>query len=84
MEARAYLKYARISPRKVSVVLDLIRNKPVDYAMAGRFPVIRGRVPCVPGPDPQAHSSQSAGSRIPHRQEDLARHPRAQGTRITQ
>ena len=34
MEARAYLKYARISPRKVSVVLDLIRNKPVDYAMA--------------------------------------------------
>ena len=34
MEARAYLKYARISPRKVSIVLDLIRNKPVDYAMA--------------------------------------------------
>lgn len=34
MEAKAYLKYARISPRKVSIVLDLIRNKPVDYAMA--------------------------------------------------
>ena len=34
MEARAYLKHARISPRKVSIVLDLIRNKPVDYAMA--------------------------------------------------
>ena len=34
IEARAYLKYARISPRKVSIVLDLIRNKPVDYAMA--------------------------------------------------
>ena len=34
MEAKAYLNYARISPRKVSVVLDLIRNKPVDYAMA--------------------------------------------------
>jgi large subunit ribosomal protein L22 len=34
MEARAYLKYARISPRKVSVVLDLIRNKPVEEAMA--------------------------------------------------
>ena len=31
-EARAYLKYARISPRKVSIVLDLIRNKPVDVA----------------------------------------------------
>ena len=33
MEARAVLKYARISPRKVKIVLDLIRNKPVDYAM---------------------------------------------------
>ncbi len=34
MEAKAHLKYARISPRKVSIVLDLIRNKPVEYAMA--------------------------------------------------
>jgi len=34
MEAKAYLNYVRISPRKVSVVLDLIRNKPVDLAMA--------------------------------------------------
>lgn len=34
MEARAYLKYARISPRKVQIVLDLIRNKPANVAMA--------------------------------------------------
>ena len=34
MEARAYLNYARIAPRKVQIVLDLIRNKPVDQAMA--------------------------------------------------
>lgn len=34
MEARAYLKYARISPRKVQIVLDLIRGKDVDMAMA--------------------------------------------------
>lgn len=34
MEARAYLKYARISPRKVAVVLDLIRGKDADLAMA--------------------------------------------------
>ena len=34
MEARAQLKYARISPRKVQIVLDLIRNKPVDVAVA--------------------------------------------------
>ena len=34
MEARAYLRNARISPRKVQIVLDLIRNKPVDFALA--------------------------------------------------
>ena len=34
MESKAYLNYVRISPRKVSVVLDLIRNKPADLAMA--------------------------------------------------
>ena len=34
MQAKAYLRYARISPRKVQIVLDLIRNKPVDEAMA--------------------------------------------------
>ena len=31
--AKAYLKYARISPRKVSIVLDLIRGKDVGAAM---------------------------------------------------
>ena len=34
MEARAYLKYLRISPRKVKIVLDLIRGKDTDTAMA--------------------------------------------------
>jgi large subunit ribosomal protein L22 len=34
MESRAYLRNARISPRKVQIVLDLIRNKPVDIALA--------------------------------------------------
>ena len=34
MEAKAILKYARISPRKVKIVLDLIRNQPVEKAMA--------------------------------------------------
>ena len=34
MEAKAYLKYARISPRKVKIVLDLIRGKDVATAMA--------------------------------------------------
>ena len=34
MDARASLRQVRISPRKVGIVLDLIRNKPVEYAMA--------------------------------------------------
>ncbi|MDR1240381.1 MAG: 50S ribosomal protein L22 [Oscillospiraceae bacterium] len=33
-EVVAHLKYARISPRKVGIVLDLIRNKPVRLALA--------------------------------------------------
>ena len=34
MQARAELKHLRISPRKVGIVLDLIRNKPAGTAMA--------------------------------------------------
>lgn len=34
MEARAHLRYARISPRKVQIVLDLIRGKDVALASA--------------------------------------------------
>ena len=34
MEAKAILKYARISPRKVCIVLDLIRGKDVAMARA--------------------------------------------------
>ena len=34
MEATAKATYVRISPRKVQIVLDLIRNQPTDKAMA--------------------------------------------------
>jgi large subunit ribosomal protein L22 len=34
MEAKAYLKGLRITPRKVKIVLDLIRNKPAGTAIA--------------------------------------------------
>ena len=34
MEARAYLKYLRISPRKVVILCDLIRGKDVKTAVA--------------------------------------------------
>ena len=33
-EGRAHLRYIRISPRKVSIVLNLIRGKDTDTAMA--------------------------------------------------
>ena len=34
MEAKAYARYVRIAPRKVQIVLDLIRNQPAEKAMA--------------------------------------------------
>ena len=34
MQATAKVTYVRIAPRKVQIVLDLIRNKPADKAMA--------------------------------------------------
>ena len=34
MEATAKVTFVRIAPRKVKIVLDLIRNKPCDEAMA--------------------------------------------------
>ena len=34
MQAKAYLRYLRVSPRKVKIVLDLIRNKDLREAYA--------------------------------------------------
>ncbi len=34
MEATAKATFVRVAPRKVQIVLDLIRNKPADEAMA--------------------------------------------------
>lgn len=34
MQAKAHMKYVRISPRKISIVGDLIRGKDVKYAKA--------------------------------------------------
>jgi len=34
MEVKAYFRYIRISPRKVKIVLDLIRGKDVKMALA--------------------------------------------------
>lgn len=34
MEAKAQVKHVRIAPRKVKIVIDLIRNKPLNVALA--------------------------------------------------
>ena len=34
VEAKAHVKYVRISPRKVEIVLDQIRGKSIDEALA--------------------------------------------------
>ena len=35
MEAKAYLRYVRISPRKIQIVCDLIRGKDVGIMRSG-------------------------------------------------
>ncbi|MBQ8743019.1 MAG: 50S ribosomal protein L22 [Clostridia bacterium] len=47
MEAKAYLKFVRITPRKVQIVLDLIRGKNVKEAMAILNHTQRGASPLV-------------------------------------
>ena len=47
MEAKAYLRHARISPRKVQIVLDLIRNKPVEEA-TGYSEALTPKAACEP------------------------------------
>lgn len=44
MEAKAYAKYVRISPRKVSVVLNLIRGKDVKLAKGYSRAYPKGRL----------------------------------------
>ncbi len=47
MEAKAYLKFVRITPRKVQYVLDLIRGKNIKEAMAILNHTPRGASPLV-------------------------------------
>ena len=89
MQAKAILKYARISPRKVKIVLDLLRGKDADVAMAilqntpsgkrrqqspyGRLETLRFRVLRVPRTYAQAHDAQSKGKRRQNTEENISR-----------
>ena len=46
-EAKVYLKFVRITPRKVQIVLDLIRGKNAKEAMAILNHTQRGAAPLV-------------------------------------
>ena len=48
MEAKAYLRYVRISPRKIQIVCDLIRGKDAQTAMAILMQTPQG---CLRAPD---------------------------------
>ncbi len=47
MQSSASLRFARISPRKVRVVAELIRGKPVDKAINTLMYVMRGPAPIL-------------------------------------
>lgn len=47
MQSSASLRFARISPRKVRVVAELIRGKPVDKAINTLMYVTRGPAPIL-------------------------------------
>ena len=68
MEAKAYLRYVRISPRKIQIVCDLIRGKDVQTAMA----ILMQTPKLPPSPDeaPQERLRQ-CGEQLQHDSEKL-------------
>ena len=89
MESKAYLNYVRISPRKVSIVLDLIRGKDVKLAKAileqtpkaATEPLLKLLKSAVANAE-NNHDMDVASLYVAECQEDLAHHPGAQGKRI--
>ena len=80
MEAKAYLRHVRIAPRKVQIVLNLIRGKDVKVAQA-----ILEQTPKsaseyllklrLPRPDHETHDSPVQRQREQNSQEDFAHYP---------
>ena len=111
-QAVAKANYVRIAPRKVQIVLDLIRNQPADKALAilkhtpkaacepllkllksaianaenknMDFQSLHQRVHCRSGTDPQENKSERPWQSVQNQQEDVAHHPGAQGSGISE
>ena len=80
MEAKASATFVRIAPRKVQIVLDLIRGEDAEKAMAilkhtpkaacevleKVLETLRCRMLRKPGSDPQAYPSESTGQSLHH------------------
>ena len=76
MEATAKATYVRISPRKVQIVLDLIRKQPADKAMAilQYTPKAACELQCRRRPHSEENSGQSPGQSLQNQQENISHH----------
>ena len=110
-QAVAKANYVRIAPRKVQIVLDLIRNQPADKALAilkhtpkaacePLLKLLKSAIAnaenknmdtsnlyiseCTVGQGPQENKSESSGQSVQNQQEDVAHHPGAQGSGISE
>ena len=79
MEAKAYLRYLRISPRKVQILCDLIRGKDVNTASAilmntpkaGSEPVLKLLKSAVANAQPRPIPAPSSSASSPEHMAEL-------------
>ena len=111
-QAVAKANYVRIAPRKVQIVLDLIRNQPADKALAilkhtpkaacePLLKLLKSAIAnaenknmdtsnlyiseCTVGQGPTLKRIRaSSGQSVQNQQEDVAHHPGAQGSGISE
>jgi large subunit ribosomal protein L22 len=69
MEAKASARFVRVTPMKARRVVDLVRGKQANEALA-----ILKFAPQQASPDHEAVPAASPGSRIPHQQANQPHH----------
>ena len=101
-QAVAKANYVRIAPRKVQIVLDLIRNQPADKALAilkhtpkaACEPLLKLLKSAIANAENKNMDTsnlyisectvESSGQSVQNQQEDVAHHPCAQGSGISE